>query len=85
VPDEPSVPKVLSRDENSILIEIEPAKNTQGPISAYQIIVVDETVPSTFNETLLFAYAMAQTEDIPYYITAELSPDVGFCFRIYKL
>jgi len=70
------VPKVISRGDSSITIEIEPAKNTNGPISAYQIIVVDETVPSTFNESFLYAYAMAQKEDIPYYITAELSPDV---------
>jgi len=77
VPDEPSVPRVLSRDDSSITIEIEPAKNTNGPISAYQIIVVDETIPSAFNESQLFPYAMAQKEGLPYYIAAELSPDVS--------
>ncbi|XP_059469461.1 putative inactive tyrosine-protein kinase Wsck [Neocloeon triangulifer] len=74
-PDEPDVPKVLSQDENSITIEITPAKNRNGPVSAYQVIVLDETVPTTFNESTLFAYALAQKENIPYYITAELNPN----------
>ncbi|XP_065333783.1 putative inactive tyrosine-protein kinase Wsck isoform X1 [Cloeon dipterum] len=74
-PDEPEVPKVLSQDANSITIEITPARNQNGPISAYQIIVMDESVPTAFNESTLFAYALAQKESIPYYITAELNPD----------
>lgn len=71
------MPRVLFRDENSITIEIEPAKNTNGPISAYQIIIVDETIPSVFNESQLSPYAIAQKEGLSYYIAAELSPDVS--------
>ncbi|KAF4524769.1 hypothetical protein B566_EDAN012391 [Ephemera danica] len=74
-PSEPEVPSIVRREKDQIVIRITPTTNENGPITSYQVIVVDENTPSLFQEPLLKSASEAQQEGLPYYITAELSPE----------
>lgn len=75
VPDpEPEQPKVISQTESTRVIEIKPARNRNGPISRYQVIVifVDSGLVQNFDERLLKRYKLAQEDGTNYYIAAEI-------------
>lgn len=71
---EPQQPTVLSRTDTTIVIEIKPQTNINGPISFYQVIVlyVDQLLVQQFDETLLTDFKQAQEDGSSYYIAAEL-------------
>jgi hypothetical protein len=75
-PDEPEVPIITRREKDKIVIKITPSESSNGPVTSYQVIVVDERVPSPFQASLLKSWSEAQEEGLPYYITAELSAQV---------
>lgn len=75
IPDpEPSQPKIIKRDGQTITIEIPLLTNNNGPISAVQVIVVfvDSELSQTFDEELLKDFKQAQEDGTSYYIAAEL-------------
>lgn len=71
---EPSQPKVVKRDGQTMIIEIPPLINNNGPITAVQVIVVfvDSELSQTFDENLLKNFKEAQEDGTSYYIAAEL-------------
>ncbi|KAG4077505.1 hypothetical protein HA402_002932 [Bradysia odoriphaga] len=71
---EPQQPTVLSRGDTSLVIEIKPQTNINGPISFYHVIVlyVDNGLVQQFDENLLTNFKQAQEDGTNYYITAEL-------------
>lgn len=71
---EPQQPTVLSRSDTSLVIEIKPQTNINGPISYYHVIVlyVDNGLIQHFDENLLTNFKQAQEDGTNYYITAEL-------------
>lgn len=71
---EPQQPTVLSRSDTSLIIEIKPQTNINGPISFYHVIVlyVDNGLIQQFDENLLANFKQAQEDGTNYYITAEL-------------
>lgn len=71
---EPQQPTVLSRGDTSLVIEIKPQTNINGPISFYHVIVlfVDNGLIQQFDENLLTNFKQAQDDGTNYYITAEL-------------
>lgn len=71
---EPEQPKVISQTESTRVIEIKPARNRNGPISRYRVIVifVDSGLVQNFDERLLKSYKLAQEDGTNYYIAAEL-------------
>lgn len=71
---EPQQPTVLSRSDTSLVIEIKPQMNINGPISFYHVIVlyVDNGLIQQFDENLLANFKQAQEDGTNYYITAEL-------------
>lgn len=71
---EPQQPTVLSRSDTSLVIEIKPQTNINGPISFYQVIVlfVDNGLIQQFDESLLANFKQAQEDGTNYYIAAEL-------------
>lgn len=71
---EPQQPTVLSRSDTSIVIEIKPQSNINGPISFYHVIVlyIDNGLVQQFDENLLTNFKQAQDDGTNYYITAEL-------------
>jgi hypothetical protein len=75
-PEEPEVPKIVKRNKGQIVIQLSPAVNENGPITAYRIVVVYGVGQSEFRKGMLKSFHEAESEGIPYYITAELKPQV---------
>ncbi|XP_026482492.1 putative tyrosine-protein kinase Wsck [Ctenocephalides felis] len=70
----PLPPTVISNLNNQIVIKIHPAVNYNGPVSAYRVIVSDESQMIGFDAELLQPYKAAKIDDLSYYIAAELKP-----------
>ena len=51
-------------------------RNRYGPISRYQVLVIDETNPAPFHEDQIFGYAKAMEVGLNYWITAEFNEDL---------
>lgn len=74
-PETPSMPQVISRVGSTMTVQLEPVVATNGPITAYQVVVKDETVSSELQPEFLDDYYTASRNSIPYYIAAQLSKD----------
>ena len=62
-------------ENGEIHIEVYPlSRNRNGPISAYRIIVIDETNPAPFHETSLTNWTKANELGLNYWIAAEVNP-----------
>ena len=63
-------------DHGEIHITFKPlTNNPNGPISSYQIVVIDETRPTPFYKQNLYNYSRAEKEGIKYWIAAEIDPE----------
>jgi len=73
----PMQPKILSRKDNTITVELSPVHNNNGPVSKLLIIVeiVDDSLSQPFDEQLLGSWQDLQQNGVPYYIAAELEYD----------
>jgi hypothetical protein len=81
-PEEPEVPKILKRDKGQIVVQLSPAVNENGPITAYRIVVVYEVGHGAFRKDMLKSFNEAESEGLSYYIAAELEPEVRLMFLI---
>lgn len=74
---DPSPPdiEVKSRHGDRMVVRIPEAKNVNGPVSMYRIVVSIELYQQGFIITTLGNYSYATDNGLPYYITAELDPD----------
>lgn len=86
---EPEQPKILSRNNTMMVIEIKPAVNNNGPINFYRIIIqfIDTGLTQNIDENLLTNYQKSQDDGLSYYIAAELEFLVSLscnfrCFRL---
>lgn len=75
-PEEPIEPTIVKRDKGQILIALPPVVNENGPITAYRVVVVYEGGRSAFRKDMLKSFQEAESEGLPYYIAAELDPQV---------
>jgi hypothetical protein len=75
-PEEPEVPRIVKRDKGQIVIQLLPAVNENGPITAYRIVVIYGIRQGEFRKDMLKSFHEAASEGIPYYIAAELNPQV---------
>jgi len=75
-PEEPTVPRIVKRDKGQVVVELLPAVNENGPITAYRVVVVYEGGRSAFRKDMLKSFQEAESEGLPYYIAAELDPQV---------
>jgi hypothetical protein len=66
-------------------VELTGVQPTVGPISAYQIVVIDESSPVIFKPELLGDYEKAESEGTPYYVAAEIPGVVSVCFLLVDL
>jgi hypothetical protein len=73
-PEEPTVPRIVKRDKGQVVVELLPAVNENGPITAYRVVVVYEGGRSAFRKDMLKSFQEAESEGLPYYIAAELDP-----------
>ena len=85
-PSVPKTPRLISHghddegehngvENGEIHIEVYPlTRNKNGPISAYRIVVLDETNPVPFHEESLTTWSKAQDLGLKYWIAAEVNP-----------
>ncbi|KAA0185582.1 hypothetical protein HAZT_HAZT011887 [Hyalella azteca] len=71
----PTQPEMLSRTPETINVKLHTVSPTGGPITAYQVVVVDETVGAIMNPSALTNYQNASEQQLPYYIAAQFSAD----------
>lgn len=73
---QPEQPKILSSTETTRIIEIRPAVNWNGPISAYRVLVIfiDIGIVREFDETLLGDYQKSLDDGSNFYVAAQLEP-----------
>lgn len=65
-----------NEDDNEIHIRFEAlTNNIGGPITAYRIVVINETEPAPFYEENLDTWEKAQELGLKYWIAAEIAPD----------
>ncbi|XP_045502416.1 putative tyrosine-protein kinase Wsck [Colias croceus] len=74
---DPSPPdiKVIQRRGDEMLVHVPEARNVNGPVSMYRIIVSIELYQQGIITEKLGNYSYAQEHGLTYYITAELDPD----------
>ncbi|KAG6442059.1 putative tyrosine-protein kinase Wsck [Manduca sexta] len=74
---DPSPPDIEIRERRGdrMSIHIPEAKNVNGPVSMYRIVVSIELYQQGFIVDNLGNYSFATDQGLPYYITAELDPD----------
>ncbi|XP_063367422.1 putative inactive tyrosine-protein kinase Wsck [Cydia amplana] len=74
---DPSPPDIIVKERrgDQMLVHIPEAKNVNGPVSMYRVVVSIELYQQGFLVDNLGNYSYAQSMDLPYYITAELDPD----------
>jgi len=76
-PDKPQAPIVTESVNRTVTVQLKPVLPTLGPISAYQIIVLNEDNAAIgINKgTVLKSMSVAAAENLTQYITAELKPE----------
>lgn len=74
---DPSPPdiEIKSRHGDRMVVRIPEAKNVNGPVSMYRVVVSIELYQQGFIIDTLGNYSYATEHGLPYYITAELDPD----------
>ncbi|XP_072929608.1 putative inactive tyrosine-protein kinase Wsck [Epargyreus clarus] len=74
---DPSPPDIEIRERrgHKMGVHIPEAKNVNGPVSMYRIVVSIELYQQGFIVENLGNFTYAQEQEFPYYITAELDPD----------
>lgn len=74
---DPSPPdiQIKERKGDKMLVFIPQAKNVNGPVSMYRIVVSIELYQQGFIVDNLGNHTYAEDQGLPYYITAELDPD----------
>lgn len=69
---------VIKSANNTATIQLKPILPSHGPITAYRIIVLNEDTASigVHKDSPLKNWAEARKENLPFYIGAELKPEV---------
>ncbi|XP_066582080.1 putative inactive tyrosine-protein kinase Wsck [Prorops nasuta] len=71
-PMKPEMPKIICQTENTVTVKLTKGNSEAGPISAYQVIVVQPgTIPPTDSKTSYTNYEKATELGLGYYITGE--------------
>ncbi|XP_028042139.1 putative tyrosine-protein kinase Wsck isoform X2 [Bombyx mandarina] len=74
---DPSPPdvQIIQRRGDRMVVHIPKAKNVNGPVSMYRIVISIELYQQGFIVDTLSNHTYATEQGLPYYITAELDPD----------
>ncbi|XP_015112311.1 putative tyrosine-protein kinase Wsck [Diachasma alloeum] len=71
-PNPPETPKILDRTASTITLELSKGSSENGPLTAYQILVVyPGTIPPARPNESFPNYSQAIRDNTPYYVTAE--------------
>ena len=86
---DPEVPRTptLVPDQHTppgqLKVQLEPVEARGGPITAYQVIVLDASLHRSFRPTKFINYNAAEEAGLPYWVAAQLRPDqLGKTFLI---
>lgn len=82
-PDEPSEPEVIGHSKGQLKIRLNKGENENGPITAYRIVVIENSRYSILDKNLLKPFSEAKQEGLPYYIAAEIAPEVRLFLNQY--
>lgn len=82
MPDKPQAPIITESANRTVTVQLKPVLPTLGPITAYQLIVLNEdnAAIGIHKDTILKSWSVASAENLTQYITAELKPEV-ICVR----
>ena len=82
MPDKPQAPITTESANRTVTVQLKPVLPTLGPITAYQLIVLNEdnAAIGIHKDTILKSWSVASAENLTQYITAELKPEV-ICVR----
>ncbi|KMQ87201.1 tyrosine-protein kinase wsck-like protein [Lasius niger] len=74
-PDKPVTPEVLERGDSTITVMLTEGHSEYGPISAYQVVVVQAgTIPPFGPHVEYLNYESASKQGLNYYVTAQFDP-----------
>jgi len=72
-PDKPAMPEILEQGDSTITVKLTEGHSEYGPISAYQVVVVQsDLIPPIDAEYL--SYDKASQQGLNYYVTAQFNP-----------
>ncbi|KAJ8983439.1 hypothetical protein NQ317_013201 [Molorchus minor] len=71
----PHQPIIVKRDNSKITVKLMPTNNNNGPVTAYQIIVVNSDLKQGFEKDSVLSYDEAKKNGLAYYVAAELKAD----------
>ncbi|RZC35618.1 tyrosine-protein kinase Wsck, partial [Asbolus verrucosus] len=71
----PDPPKIIKKYGNKIEIKLSEISNSNGPITSYLVVVLNEDSGQIFQDQLLKSYSEAKNDGTSYYIAAELKPE----------
>ena len=80
VPEKPEPPMLIQHNhgdhQGEIHVQLKGLRrNRYGPISNYQVLVIDETNPTPFSKDQMFDYVKAKSLNLNYWIAAEFPED----------
>lgn len=77
----PPQPTILNKEDTTLTVRLNGVVNNNGPISAYQVIVINEDAKQGFQPDKLLPVNEAKAEGYDFYIAAELDPKVSECWE----
>ncbi|KAL0124451.1 hypothetical protein PUN28_006353 [Cardiocondyla obscurior] len=81
-PDKPAKPEILTRGDSTITIALNEGHSENGPISAYQVVVVQAgTIPPVESRVEYLNYDTASQQGLNYYVTAQFDPLEFYRFK----
>lgn len=81
-PDKPDTPKVLERGDGTITVMLADGHSEYGPISMYQVIVVQAgTIPPFGSDVEYPNYDNALKNGLSYYVTAQFDPSDFYRYK----
>ena len=71
-PDKPESPKIITKNDRTVTIEISPGSSGNGPLSYYHVVVVQSgIVPPTGSNIVYGTFEISNRDGLGYYITAK--------------
>ena len=77
-PEVPRTPTLVPDQQTppgQFIVELNPVEARGGPITAYQLIVLDASLHRSFQPTKFINYNAAAEAGLPYWVAAQLRPD----------
>jgi len=75
VPRTPTLVQGQQTPPGQMLVKLEPVEARGGPITAYQVIVLDASLHRSFQPTKFINYNAAEEAGLPYWVAAQLRPE----------